>query len=436
MTYADLISSAAGTKKYPGGMLTNVEAHDWTAQYAAQLNDNAAGLVMPEDSMRGAAGDAARQVFEETRSALQTASDHLKSISEAAKAAAPAIESGTAGDPAVKAACASSASAYRAAGGGAAKVDAEDVIGGEPVPGKPSDGGEDKPQPAPEGKPEAPSGPIRTETSSDRGDVAKPQSPGGGSPGSQAPSGSPGVQQAAQPQQAGAAVPAAAGATAMPAGSAAASGAQQPGGMPLNSSPRTSTGSPGLGRDGYAAAIRDAIAEERAKTGGASSGTGKIIPRGISPTTDPSGSNASPVATPVPVGNPSVNGGAVDPSQTSGRTASTTTSGAPGAGVKPAGSTMPMGGGMMGGMGAMGQGMGQQAPPAANGGAPRIKRDKDTEAVLDGTAARDKALIGSILTDEDLISTDGEGDDDELLTDERNEDGGGCPEEPADDEPW
>ncbi|WP_165824485.1 hypothetical protein [Tsukamurella pulmonis] len=432
-TYADTISSAAGTKKYPGGMLTNTEAHEWTAKYATELNDNASGLVMPEEAMKGAAADAARSVFESTRRALQEASDHLNNVASAAKSAAPAIESGVAGDAAVKAACADSAAAYRAAAGGGPEIESGDeaVIGEPDGSGKAP--GEGKTPSESEGKPEAPTGtgPARTETSADKGDGAgaKPQSPGSASPGSQAPSGSP------QPQQ-GAGSPMAA---TMPsaAGQQAAAGAQQPGGMPMNASPRTSTGSPsGPGRDGYQQAIRDAIRESGGTGNGSTRGP---IPRGVSPRVDPSGSDGGAVvAAPVPVGNPSVTGGAADPSQTSGRTASTTVSGAPGAGMKPAPTGMPMGGGMMGGMGAMGQGMGHQSPPAANGGAPRIKRDKDTEAVLDGTAARDKALIGSILTDDDLIATSGEdvedGDED-LLADQRN-DGPRRSEEPGEDERW
>lgn len=105
------------------------------------------------------------------------------------------------------------------------------------------------------------------------------------------------------------------------------------------------------------------------------------------------------VAPTAPAANPSVTGGRVDPAQISGRTASTSPSaGLPPLKTGPAGST-----GMMGGMGGMPMGAGGlgNGGGAARPDMPQPRRDRDSERILTGEEARDKALVSHILRDDD-----------------------------------
>lgn len=428
--YSDLISEAAGTGvEYTGDFLTNSTIHARLKQIGAELGDIGAGLGVHEQ-MQGATAEAAREALGGSRVGLQGVEDALSAISGAATGASSAIDTGKSTDAAVKAAQAQSEAVYAAHSAGAGEDPDEKVADDETTTGgddKGGDGGPYRamPREADRESGSTPAGP-NTHTSSDSDANRGSGAPGsGGAPSTTAPSSTTAqpVTQQQMPMT-----------TAQPMMGQAGGGGQQPGGMPMNASPKTTTGSPD-----YSRMIREAIAEEKSRAAAKAAGP---IPRGISPKSDPSASDGpAVVAAPVPSGNPTVTGGAVDPAQTSGRTASTTTSGAPGAGVpaKPTG-PMPMGGGMMGGMGPMGQGLGGNQPAAGPQSPPKIRRDRETEAVLDGTAASDKALIASILRDDDLITS---GTDDEatdaLLDDLRNDEPSAPPQrpgEPEENEKW
>lgn len=423
-TYKDLISRAAGTDgvPYDGDFLTNATIHARIKAIGVELGEIGGGLGVHE-SMQGVTAEAAREVLGGSRAGLQGVEDALGAISGAATGASAVIDTGKSTDAAVRAAQAQSEAVYAQHSRGAGEdpdekiADDETTTGdggdkgdgggsnrakpGEPDQGQESGGGTPKPGPS-------------THVSSDAdGSRGSGSGSGSGSPTAPSTTAQPAAQQPMQQ-----ATPMATGQPMM--GQAGGAGMQQPGGMPMNASPRTSTGSP-VSKGEYSRMIADAVKEATDK----GSPLGKPVQRGISPKADPSASDGggAVVAAPIPTGNPTVTGGSVDPNQTSGRTASTTTSGAPGAGVPakpvPMGS---MGGGMMGGMGPMGQGLGGNQPPAGPQSPPKIKRDRETQAVLDGTAARDEALISSILRDDDLITTSTEGSDtDALLTDLRNE---------------
>jgi len=124
------------------------------------------------------------------------------------------------------------------------------------------------------------------------------------------------------------------------------------------------------------------------------------------PVTYGSSSTGPEVGGVMPIVNPSVNpsviGGRVDPAQISGRTASTSTSAA----ESPLKMGPPGSVGQMGGMGGAPLG-GVPGGGGSGGGRPNItqpRRDRESERILTGEEARDKALISHILRDDDPVA--------------------------------
>jgi len=121
------------------------------------------------------------------------------------------------------------------------------------------------------------------------------------------------------------------------------------------------------------------------------------------PVTYGSSSTGPEVGGVMPIVNPSVIGGRVDPAQISGRTASTSTSAAESPlKMGPTGSV-----GQMGGMGGAPMGGGIPGGGGSGGGRPNVtqpRRDRESERILTGEEARDKALISHILRDDDPVA--------------------------------
>lgn len=339
-----------GAIRYDGDSLTNDEEHQYRIDLAGMLEHDTEQIRFPSDVGSGAAIAAAEEKINQIRSMMLKIADGFRTIGEAAKAAAPAIRNGTAADPEVQDALRRSSAAYESI---------KDIVPPETNPdfdvnpggrGRSRSDEERAAAPAEHLKDEAP---PRTNVSADQ--PAQPMAAPGQGPMA------PGPMQGA---------PAAQGPMAGPAGG-----------------PTTAPSAfvPGTGPDG-----RPYGAMPRPNRRGGDTGPNTYG----SPLGDGSG-----VVAPMPLVNPSVTGGRVDPAQISGRTASTSPSaGLPPLKTGPAGTTGMMGG--MGGMPMMG-GMGNQPGGAARPDMPQPRRDRASERILTGEEARDKALVSHILRDDD-----------------------------------
>lgn len=347
-----------GAVRYDGDSLTNDEEHQYRLELAALLEHETELIKFPSDVGSGAAIAAAEEKVNGLRSMLLNTADGLRTIGEAAKKAAPPIRAGTAADPEVQEALRQSSAAYASVKDivPPGNDDPDDHIDGGGHGPAPGDSG---PSPAPEERGLAPEVSPTTQVSS-----AAPQA--------QAPAGA-----AQAPAQAAAGMPQGAPMAGGPMPAAAGAPATTPSGY-----------SPGTG-GGAAGGPQNRTRRRENEPG---------------PTTYGSGSTGPEVSGGVlPIANPSVTGGRVDPAQISGRTASTSPSaGLPPLKTGPAGST-----GMMGGMGGMPLGGG---PHGGGGGAsgrpnmPPIRRDRESERILTGQEARDKALVSHILRDDDPLA--------------------------------
>lgn len=339
-----------GAIRYDGDSLTNDEEHQYRIDVAGMLEHDTEQIRFPSDVGSGAAIAAAEEKINEVRSMMLKIADGFRTIGEAAKAAAPAIRNGTAADPEVQDALRRSSAAYESIKDIVPPEEAGPKIDGfepDPAVGKRSER-----SPEPDAKPKEEVSP-RTNVSADQ--PAQPMAaPGQG-------------QMAPGPMQG---APAAQGPMASPAGGpTTAPSAFVPGtgpdGRPYGAMPRPNRRGGDTGPNTYGSSLGD----------------------------------GSGVVAPMPLVNPSVTGGRVDPAQISGRTASTAPSaGLPPLKTGPAGTT-----GMMGGMGGMPMGgpMGAGAGGAARPDMPQPRRDRASERILTGEEARDKALVSHILRDDD-----------------------------------
>lgn len=357
--YDNVLGSLArggpGAVRYDGDSLTNDAEHQYRIDLAAMLEQETELIKFPDNVGSGATIGAAEEKINELRSMLLKTADGLRTIGEAAKKAAPPIRTGTAADPEVQQALRDSSAAYASVKDIVPPDSADHVIEGGhgPAPGA--------------GSPKAPT-------------------PGDNGP---APEVSPTTQVSSAAPQGQA--PAAGGPAQAPAQAAAGMPQGAPG-APMAGGP--AAGMPATAPSGYSPG-----------TGGGAAGGPQNKPRRREsepgPTTYGSSANGPEVGGVMPVVNPSVTGGRVDPAQISGRTASTSPSaGLPPLKTGPAGST-----GMMGGMGGMPLGGGgPHGGGGAGGGRPNMpqpKRDRESERILTGQEARDKALVSHILRDDD-----------------------------------
>jgi len=359
--YDNVLGSLArggpGAVRYDGDSLTNDEEHQYRIDLAAMLEHETELIKFPDNVGSGATIAAAEEKINELRSMLLKTADGLRTIGEAAKKAAPPIRTGTAADPEVQAALRQSSAAY---------ASVPDIVppGTDGPDEHVIEGGHG---PAPGGKPE------RKLASEESGPGLE------ASPATQVSSAAPQVAPAGAAQ-------AAAPAAGMPQGAP---------GAPMAGPMAAGAGAPQMAPSGYSPG-----------TGGGPAGGPQTKPRrregDNGPTTYGSSSTGPEVGGGVmPLVNPSVTGGRVDPAQISGRTASTSPSaGMPPLRTGPAGST-----GMMGGMG-MPLGGGPHAGGGGGGGRsnlPPIRRDRESERILTGQEARDKALVSHILRDDDPV---------------------------------
>lgn len=342
-----LARGGPGAVRYDGDSLTNDEEHQYRIDLAGQLEHETELIKFPDTTGSGATIQAAEEKINEMRSMLLKIADAARTTGNAAKAAAPAIRTGTAADPEVQAALEQSSAAY---------ASVKDIV--------PPD---DDTHEGASGHGPAPGGAGRAPATSD--DVPEPEV----SPSTQVSSAAP------PPAAAPAQVPAQAAAGAPP--GAAAAPAPAGGGGP--------TAAPsGFMPGGGGGDARGPERKHRRRDGE------------LGPTTSGSGYPGGEVggAGVMPIVNPSVTGGRVDPAQISGRTASTS----PSAGLPP---LKPNTSGSIGAMGGMG-GMPMGGAPMGGGAAgrtnlPQPRRDRESERVLTGQEARDKALISHILRDDD-----------------------------------
>lgn len=337
-----------GAIRYDGDSLTNDEEHQYRINVAAMLEHDTEQIRFPSDVGSGAAIVAAEEKINEVRSMMLKIADGMRTIGEAAKDAAPAIRTGTAADPEVQDALRRSSAAYESIKDIVPPEETDPMKAGERRL-TPDDHAERSP--AADEKPKE-DVPPRTKVSADQGAqpaAAAAQGPMAGGP-----------VQGTPAQQAPMAGPAG-GPTTAPSAFVPGTG---PDGRPYSAPPRANRRGGDTGPNTYGSSLGD----------------------------------GSGVVAPMPLVNPSVTGGRVDPAQISGRTASTSPSaGLPPLKTGPAGST-----GMMGGMGGMPMG----GPMGGAGGAarpdmPQPRRDRASERILTGEEARDKALVSHILRDDD-----------------------------------
>ncbi|MCV7286074.1 hypothetical protein H7J87_12100 [Mycolicibacterium wolinskyi] len=338
-----------GAIRYDGDSLTNDEEHQYRINVAEMLEHDTELISFPSDVGSGAAIVAAEEKINEVRSLMLKIADGFRTIGEAAKDAAPAIRSGTAADPEVQDALRRSSAAYESIKDIVPPEEAGPKIDGfEPDPGV---GKRSERSPEPEAKPKEEVSP-RTNVSADQ--PAQPMAAPGQGPMA------PGPMQGAPAAQGPMAGPAG-GPTTAPSAFVPGTG---PDGRPYGTTPRPNRRGAEPGPTTYGSSLSD--------------GSGGVAP--------------------MPLVNPSVTGGRVDPAQISGRTASTSPSaGLPPLKTGPTGST-----GMMGGMGAMPMGGGMGGPGgSARPDLPPLRRDRASERILTGEEARDKALVSHILRDDD-----------------------------------
>lgn len=363
--YDNILGSLArggpGGVRYDGDSLTNDEEHQYRIDLAAMLEQETELIKFPDNVGSGATIAAAEEAINGLRGMLLNTADGLRTIGEAAKKAAPAIRTGTAADPEVQEALRQSSAAY---------ASVKDIV----PPGEDGDGFDD--QTAHGGhKPSA----ISPETDQPPAQEVSPTT---------------------QVSSAAPDMPAPAPAAGPPASSAAPAGAMPAAaGAPMAGGPVPAggAGSPMVTPSGY-------------PSGGVGGGGPQSKPsrhRSTEPEPGPvtygSGSTGPEVGGVMPIVNPSVIGGRVDPAQISGRTASTSTSAAESPlKMGPAGSV-----GQMGGMGGAPLGGGIPGGGGAGGGRPNVtqpRRDRESERILTGEEARDKALISHILRDDDPVA--------------------------------
>lgn len=354
-----LARGGPGAVRYDGDSLTNDEEHQYRIDLAAKLEHETELIKFPDNVGSGKTIAAAEEAINALRGMLLHTADGLRTIGEAAKKAAPAIRTGTAADPEVQEALRQSSAAYASVPDivppGSDDSHSREDVDSDPNLRRPKAGGlgstPDESGPAPEVSP-------HTQVSS-----AAPQAAPAGAAQAPAqaagmPQGAPGAPMAGGPMPGGAGAP-----TAAPSGYSPGTGGG-PAGGPQNK-PRRRESEPGPITYGSGA-------------------TGPEVGGGV-----------------MPVVNPSVTGGRVDPAQISGRTASTSPSaGLPPLRTGPAGST-----GMMGGMGGMPLGAGPHGGGGGGGRSnlPPIRRDRESERILTGQEARDKALVSHILRDDDPV---------------------------------
>lgn len=349
-----LANGGPGAVRYDGDALINDEKHQFCIDLAAQLEHDTELIQFPSNVGSGATIIEAEERINKLRGRMLKMADGLRTIGDAAKSAAPPIRVGTAADPEVQAALKESSAAYRSV---------EEIV--PPQVGQKDGGGrrsgahdeERRSQPAERPGVDGPS--PRTRTSAD----------------------------------------APAPAAVAPAGQGQMTGApMQPAAM-APQAPGAGLAAPGMGGPSMAPAAFT-------PGGGSLAGTSPQPPRRRDDRNDATTlAGGGVVAAPVgaAAGNPSVTGGRVDPAQISGRTASTS----PSAGAAPLkmGPSAPTG--MMGGMGGMplGGGMGGNGAGARTA-MPQPKRDRDSERILTGEEARDKAFVSHILRDDDPIASE------------------------------
>ncbi|MDM2381857.1 hypothetical protein PP594_25950 [Mycobacteroides abscessus] len=351
-----LSQGGPGAVRYDGDSLTNDEEHQYRIDLAAMLEQETELIKFPDNVGSGATIAAAEEAINELRGMLLRTADGLRTVGEAAKKAAPAIRAGTAADPEVQEALRQSSAAY---------ASVPDIV-------PPAD---------------------------DDGDgLGHIGAYGGNKPGRIIPETE--VSPATQVSSAAPDMPAGA-----PAGTAPASAMPAPAGM----SPATAAPMAGGPITAGGAAAPMATPSGFSPSGGGGGGPQNKPSRHRSaepepgPVTYGSGSTGPEVGGVMPIVNPSVVGGRVDPAQISGRTASTSTSAAESPlKMGPSGSV-----GQMGGMGGAPLGGGIPGGGGSGGGRPNAtqpRRDRESERILTGEEARDKALISHILRDDDPVA--------------------------------
>lgn len=357
-----LARGGPGGVRYDGDSLTNDEEHQYRIDLAALLEQETELIKFPDNVGSGATIAAAEEAINELRGLLLNTADGLRTIGEAAKKAAPAIRAGTAADPEVQAALRESSAAY---------ASVKDLVppgddDGDGWDGINAHGGHKSPSTI---SPETDHPPAQEASPSTRVSAAAPDMP------------------AAQPSAATAPASAAPAGVAMPVAGAGApmAGGPVPAGSPMATPSGLNPGG-GVGGGGGPQSKPSRHRSTEPEPG---------------PVTYGSSSTGPEVDGVMPIVNPSVIGGRVDPAQISGRTVSTSTSAAAESPLRmgPAGSV-----GQMGGMG--GAPLGGGGIPGGGAGRPNVtqpRRDRASERILSGEEARDKALISHILRDDDPV---------------------------------